>query len=352
MTKEKTPVINDQLAQFSNLLVVVSVVLYVLALLGFGADLAGVSQRRSDARLRDRELAAVGTGSGGVTTTGASETVDSAGSKKAAGQGMSARSFGFAMASVGAVMHAGAMVLRGLATDRVPWGNMYEFTMSSTAVLMILYLAFSVRRKDLRLLGTLVVLPVLIAMLVAQTWWIVPAAELTPSLQNSYWVVVHVGVAIMATALSGLGALIAVLQLLASKHEATLLAKQRQGQSDPHHWGKVGVVLNKLPDAKALEALCFRVTALGFVCWTFTLIFGAIWANDAWGRYWNWDPKEVWTFVIWVVYAVYLHARATRGFRGAKAAWFALAGFACVVINYTVVNLWVNNSLHTYSGLN
>jgi cytochrome c-type biogenesis protein CcsB len=263
---------------------------------------------------------------------------------------MSARSFAFIMTTIAVVLHAGGMIMRGIATSRVPWGNMYEFTMTSTALIVLLFLVFSTRRKDLRMLGTFVVLPVLIAMLIAQTAWIVPASELTPSLQNSHWLVIHVGVAILSTALSGLGALVAVLQLVTAKYESTLATTKAAGEDTEHVWGGVGRLLSRLPDAKQLEALSFRIHALAFVGWTFTLIFGAIWASNAWSRYWNWDPKEVWTFVIWVVYAVYLHARATRGFRGNKAAWFALAGFACVVINYTVVNLFVNG-MHSYSGL-
>nr|WP_283774763.1 c-type cytochrome biogenesis protein CcsB [Brachybacterium equifaecis] len=365
-------------------MIILTVVLYVLALIGFGADLSGVSQRRSDARLRSREAArvpvgagapAIGAGGGAEAGAGggsfaaddderasALESRDSGpaadgiadgrgaeGDARPAGA-LTARGFGFVMAAIGAVLHVGAMVLRGIATQRVPWGNMYEFSMTSSAMIVVVFLLFAIRRKDLRLLGTFVILPVLVLMLIAQTAWILPAAELTPSLQNSYWVVIHVGIAIIATALSGLGALIAVLQLVQARHERTLAAQHAAGETRPQAWGRAGAVLSRLPGATALEALCFRIHALAFVCWTFTLIFGAVWANDAWGRYWNWDPKEVWTFVIWVVYACYLHARATRGFRGSKAAWFALAGFACVVINYTVVNLWING-LHSYSGL-
>jgi cytochrome c-type biogenesis protein CcsB len=363
-------VINQELAQFSNLLIVVAIVVYVLALLGFGADLAGVSQRRSDAKLQKQQSqvlarsasVAAGAEAAGTTATTtleadrpaeepapASGTTGTSGTGKGEGS-MSARSFAYIMAVIAVVAQGGGMVLRGIATQRVPWGNMYEFTMTSTTVIVALFLIFSTRRKDLRLLGTFVVLPVLIGMLIAQTAWILPASQLTPSLQNSHWVVVHVGVAIIATALSGLGALVAVLQLVAAKFEGTLEAKRSAGQDTEGTWGPVGSVLLRLPDSKHLEQLCFRIHALAFVCWSFTLIFGAIWANKAWGRYWNWDPKEVWTFVIWVVYAVYLHARATRGFRGNKAAWFALAGFACVIINYTVVNLWING-MHSYSGL-
>ena len=80
------------------------------------------------------------------------------------------------------------------------------------------------------------------------------------------------------------------------------------------------------------------------------MIAGAIWAEAAWGRYWNWDTKEVWSFVIWVVYAAYLHARATRGWTGTRAAWLSIVGFLCIVFNYTIVNTY-SPGLHSYAGL-
>ncbi|MFE5775799.1 c-type cytochrome biogenesis protein CcsB [Brachybacterium sp. NPDC056505] len=371
--------IDQQLAELSNLLIIVTIVLYVLALIGFGADLSGVTQRRSDEKLekqkREGEDArpalatvgasagtAAGAGGGLVGSTAAGKTPArtaptgkgsaAPGSTGAAtsGNALGARGFGYVMASIGAVLHITAMVLRGVATWRVPWGNMYEFSMTSSALIVALFVIISIRRKDLRLLGTLVMLPVLVLMLIAQTAWILPASDLTPSLQNSHWLIVHIGVAIIATALSGLGAIVAALQLLSTRTRKVRAAREAADRPLGRFWGPVSALTERIPGPEALEALCFRLHSLAFVCWTFTLIFGAVWANEAWGRYWNWDPKEVWTFVIWVVYACYLHARATRGFRGNKAAWFALAGFACVIINYTVVNL-VINGLHSYSGL-
>ena len=105
-----------------------------------------------------------------------------------------------------------------------------------------------------------------------------------------------------------------------------------------------------LPDSSTLENLAYRVIIIGFILWTFTLMAGAIWAEAAWGRYWGWDTKEVWTFIIWVVYAGYIHARATRGWRGSRSAWLAIIGFSTVLFNFTVVNLFFKG-LHAYSGL-
>lgn len=366
--------INQQLAEVSNLAIVVSIVLYVLALIGFSADLASSSQRRSDARLAAREHAEAGAravpvaaaagrshgASSPVPGHGSNAPLDGAGSLDApavedAGSGAAARSmspqtFAFLLSCAAGVLHAVGVALRAAATQRVPWANMYEFATTSTVIVMLLFLLFSISRRELRALGTFVVGAILLVMLLAQTFWIVPAAALTPSLQNSHWLIIHIGVAIIATALSILGALVAMLQLLRAKHEKALAAKVAAGQEHPEHWGRAGHVLDRLPTSKPLEALSFRIHSIAFVCWTFTLIFGAVWAREAWGRYWGWDPKEVWTFIIWVIYAAYLHARATGGFRGTRAAWLALAGFVAVVFNYTIVNT-VINGLHSYSGL-
>ena len=387
--------INQQLAEVSNLAIVVSIVLYTLALIGFSADLASSSQRRGDARLAERERAETGVrpaereravaGARPVTagaSAGSSDIAtspvggDRAGSRapgevsepvlhasadaaqgrapdtgrSAAARSMAPQTFAFLLSFAAGLLHAVGVVLRAVATQRVPWANMYEFATTSSVIVMLLFLLFSITRRELRALGTFVVGAILLVMLLAQTFWIVPAAALTPSLQNSHWLVIHISVAILATSLSILGALVAALQLLRAKHEKALSAKVAAGQEHPEHWGRFGHVLDRLPAAKVLEALSFRIHSIAFVCWTFTLIFGAVWAREAWGRYWGWDPKEVWTFIIWVIYAAYLHARATGGFRGTRAAWLALAGFVAVVFNYTIVNT-VINGLHSYSGL-
>lgn len=372
--------IDQQLAAFSNLAIVLAIVLYVIALFAFSADLTAISQRRGDARLaaretaRERELAhagaAAGVGSGATVTAGSGTTVAAGSGAPTAAAGADAHSparrFGFTIVAAAATLHVLGVVLRGVATQRAPWANMYEFAMTSSAGVMVAFLLFAARRVELRRLGAFVVGPILLVMLLAQTFWIVPAAALTPSLQNSHWLYIHITVAIAATALSILGAVIIGMQLAQARHERMQARLMRGAVPAPEgtpsavsaapaeqqreHWGRFGRILDALPSSTRLEALSFRIHAFAFVCWTFTNIFGAIWAREAWGRFWGWDPKEVWTFVIWVLYAAYLHARATGGFRGTRAAWLALAGFVAVVFNYTIVNT-VINGLHSYSGL-
>jgi cytochrome c-type biogenesis protein CcsB len=93
-----------------------------------------------------------------------------------------------------------------------------------------------------------------------------------------------------------------------------------------------------------------RSAVFGFPIWTFAVIAGAIWAESAWGRFWGWDPKETWAFIAWVVYAAYLHARTTAGWRGRPAAWVNVVGLAVMIFNLLFVNL-VSTGLHSYAGV-
>lgn len=354
--------VDHPLAEISNLAIVVAIVLYVLALIGFAADLASSTQRRSDARLNSEHTEApsvkhpVVASVGGAPAEGipprapGGSVLTTAAPPRDVPRSMSSQKFAFLVAGAGTLAHIAGVGLRAAATQRVPWANMYEFATTSAALVMLLFLIFSITRRELRLLGTFVVGAILLLMFLAQTFWIVPAAALTPSLQNSHWLVVHIGVAVLATALSILGALVASLQLVQARDEKSRADRSASGDEHIEHRGRIGATLDRLPVSRVLETLSFRVHSVAFVCWTFTLICGSIWAREAWGRYWGWDPKEVWTFVIWVLYAAYLHARATGGFRRNRAAGLALAGFVAVVFNYTIVNT-VINGLHSYSGL-
>jgi cytochrome c-type biogenesis protein CcsB len=306
-----------------------------------------------------------------------------------------AAGIGMAVTTLGAAFHAAGVLLRGLAAGRVPWANMYEFTIVFSLVAVLVFLGVA-RRRDVRYLGALVTGPALLALGLAVSVLFVAADGVQPALQ-SYWLVIHVSVATIAAGVLSIGAAFSVLQL------ARLAADDRRARAgavvapavpaavaagapadatasgpDPVATGPVvaagsGVVaagpvvaagsgagpagtgrvvgmLRALPPGEELERLAYRLNAVGFVLWTFTLIAGAIWAEHAWGRYWGWDAKEVWTFVIWVVYAAYLHARSTRGWSGRRAAYFALFGYACVLLNFFVVNLALT-SKHTYAGL-
>ena len=245
--------------------------------------------------------------------------------------------------------HLGGTVTRGIAAGRVPWSNMYEFALMGTLLIVGVYLVV-LFRYDLRFLGSLITGMVLLllggVMLGGLYVEIVPLADPLKSI----WLVIHVFVASLATALFALAFGLSVLQLMQARRERKALATDAAAGAAKSRRGFGPGFLRTLPSADKLESLAYRFAIIGFIFWTFTLIAGSIWANDAWGRYWGFDTKEVWTFVIWVLYAGYIHARATRGWRGSRSAWLSIIGFAAVMFNFTIVNMFFKG-LHVYSGL-
>ena len=336
----------ESLAGASNLLVYSAMAVYTGALGAFALDLAGrgAAVRQVPAAAR-REAAvrspAVGGAPPSATVSAPSAPTDDASATTPAPRRSQRNVGGIAVALtwLAFALHLGAVVARGLAAGRAPWGNMYEFSTSGAVVVTGVYLAV-LRRRDVKYLGTFVVGPVLLTLGLAVAVLYTPDAQLVPALQ-SYWLVIHVSVAFIASALFTLGFSTSVLQLVQHRRE------------EARALGRVprrGRFMDALPAADELERSAYRLHVVAFPLWTFTVIAGAIWAEHAWGRYWNWDPKEVWSFVIWVVYAGYLHARATRGWDGRRAAWFAIAGYGCVLFNFLVVNIFFVG-FHSYSGV-
>ncbi|QCP07472.1 c-type cytochrome biogenesis protein CcsB [Micrococcus luteus] len=372
-----TAPVNEQLALYSDLFMLIAAFVYAAAFVLFTIDMAtssatirrleeDLAAQRGPARLAPaRET--VGAGFGGSSLGGSSSVGSTGAGSSAGGPGVlpgEARAAGLgdepglvdedmdytgggrrpianvavAVLAVGWALHAFAVIARGLAASRVPWGNLYEFMTTGALVITTVYLLF-LFRKDLRFVGTFVTGLVVAMMCAATMGFPTPVGHLQPPLQSP-WLVIHVSIAVLATALFTLTAAMSMLQLIQDR------AEKRAAATGERPWA----FLRLVPSAQALENWSYRINAVGFVMWTFTLIAGAIWAEASWGRYWNWDTKEVWTFVIWVVYAAYLHARATRGWTGARAAWLSIVGFLCVVFNYTIVNTYFPG-LHSYAGL-
>jgi len=241
------------------------------------------------------------------------------------------------LAGLGCALHFVALLARGMAADphRVPWGNMYEFTLSGTFVVMLIFLV-SRRRLGLDWAGPLVVAIVLTLLMVAVIWLYDPVAPLTEAL-NSYWLVIHVVSAVIATGAFTLGGLCSALYLV----------KDRRRDAGAQATGYIA----RLPEPAVLDRTAYRLHAFGFPVWTFAvLITGPIWAHQAWSSYWNWDPKEVWALITWVVYAAYLHARATAGWRGRNAAVLALVGMATLWFNFIGINYFSTTSQHSYAS--
>jgi cytochrome c-type biogenesis protein CcsB len=326
------------LDEFSVIAVWSAITVYVLAFLAFAYDL---SQRASAAPVKQREAVLVGAAGGPPPvpqSSGREESLRVPGAERS--RRYWAR-LGIAFTALGFLLHLAATVARGIAAERVPWANMYEFALIGTLLIVTVYLV-ALRWYDLRFLGVFIV-GMVVFFLGGST--ISFYVEVTPLMDplKSIWLIIHVFVASLATALLAIAAGLSVMQLLQARRERIKAAGGDEVAPDRGY-------LRTLPSAEALETLAYRFAILGFIFWTFTLIAGAIWANESWGRYWGFDVKEVWTFVIWVIYAGYIHARATRGWRGTKSAWLSLIGFATVIFNFTIVNLYFQG-LHAYSGV-
>ena len=250
---------------------------------------------------------------------------------------------GVALTVVAAAAHFVAVVARGLAADpvRVPWGNMYEFTLTATLVVTVGYLMLY-RRFALSWLSPVVTMFVLVTLMVNVLVLYVPAVRLTDALRSP-WLVIHVIAAIIATGAFTLGGMCSALFLIKERWERK---QQERGVVNP------GGYLSRLPDLAILDRIAYRTHAFAFPIWTFAaLIAGPIWAYYAWGRYWGWDPKEVWAFITWVVYAAYLHARATSGWKGRSAAIVALVGLATLWFNFIGINFFFGSgSQHSYAA--
>jgi len=225
------------------------------------------------------------------------------------------------------------VIFRGISAERVPWGNMYEFSITGALAFTGAYL-FVLWKYKIRWLGLPVALSVLLTLGTAITVLYVPSAPLVPALKSP-WLVIHVSAAIISGGVFLLANCIAAAYLILDRY------KENGGRPN---WAL------KLPSLESLDQLTYRLVALVFPLWTFAVIAGAIWAEAAWGRYWGWDPKETWAFITWVAYAAYLHARVTVGWRGRKAAWLCLFAGSTFLFNYVYVNIW-GTGKHTYSGL-
>ncbi|WP_254783004.1 MULTISPECIES: c-type cytochrome biogenesis protein CcsB [unclassified Curtobacterium] len=340
--------LTTNLATYSVVLTYSAMSVYVIAFISFALDMA---KRSGEVAAAAKAVGTDGADDTATTTAARSGktvatvrggtvvleqvTAPPANGSGASGRGTTFERVGMAMTVLALVLHVGAVVLRGIAADRVPWGNMFEFSLTGTALITLIFLLVQFW-QNLKFLGVFISGLTIILLGIATVNYYVPVRPLVPAL-TSYWLVIHVFVAIAGTGFFALGAGLAIAQLVQT---------YRQGRSAEQKLRFMAT----LPNADRLEVLTYRVLLVGFVLWTFTLIAGAIWAQSAWGRYWGWDTKEVWTFIIWVIYAGYIHARATRGWRGARSSWLALIGFAAVMFNFSVVNVFFKG-LHSYSGL-
>jgi cytochrome c-type biogenesis protein CcsB len=364
-------VVDSALAQISNAALISAIMCYGLAMLAYACDFA-FSKRQTAAiapvqaeREKVAATALVGSTAGpgladhtfGADPADVSQLADLAESGAAPSGAAPPRSqltdalkesrwpagpwlrTAFVLTCLGLVIHIGAILTRGLAEHRVPWANMYEFIAAITCAAVLILTLAAVRFRAYYM-GLFVLIPVVIALAVDVMVVYTPAGQVAPALQ-SYWIAIHVTAMIIAIGMYIFGAVVTVLYLLATRHERKIAAGQDSA---------LGGIMAQLPSSAKLDQLSYRAILFAFPAWTFAVIAGAIWADHAWGRYWGWDPKETWSFITWLVYAAFLHARATAGWRGLRAAYIQLFGFGCLLFNIVVVNLWVTG-LHSYAGL-
>jgi cytochrome c-type biogenesis protein CcsB len=326
------------LARYSDWAFTSSVVVLVCALLLLAVELAYSRGRR----VESRELVAAGGATASRATVadnddrpGLIAETPSRSIDERVGQA------GLALVYLGIALLFACIVLRGLATERVPWGNMYEF-INLTCFSGLIAAAVVLRRPQYRALWVFVLAPVLILLTVSGRWLYTNAAPVMPALQ-SYWLPIHVSVVSLGSGVFLVAGVASILFLLK-------MSRYGQAAADNGRAGVVGRIVSRLPDAQTLDRIAYRTTIFAFPVFGFGVIFGAIWAEEAWGRYWGWDPKETVAFIAWVVYAAYLHARSTAGWRDKKAAWINVVGFVAMVFNLFFINL-VTVGLHSYAGV-
>ncbi|WP_241756739.1 c-type cytochrome biogenesis protein CcsB [Streptomyces sp. WAC00263] len=353
------PLADQTLAQLSSWLMDSAIAVYLLAFLAacaewtFGStgkiarESAGVAARPAPA---DEEPS---TPTGGIVSGGTAVLAPAATKTRrqappdgpgAAGDSPRADMLGrisVALTALAFLLHLGSVVTRGLAVARPPWGNMYEFSTAFALMATGAYLAVLATRGNVRWLAVPVLFSVLLTLGLAVTVLYVDDAQLVPAL-HSYWLWIHVSAAIVSGGVFHTGAVVTLLFLGRDRWETAVAAGQGGG--------RLATVWSRLPSAASLDKLSYRLNVLVFPLWTFAVIAGAVWAEAAWGRYWGWDPKETWAFITWVAYAAYLHARATAGWKGRRAAYLGLVAFAAFVFNYYGVNIFITG-LHSYAGV-
>ncbi len=373
--------VNIGLANLSNDLLLFAVVVYAVAMLAYACDFAfGKKQAPAIVKTRVPQLvsakvaAAPGNGAayGGTAADGAGPDgagSDGAGSDGAGpgGAGPGGAGAGAAGAGAGATVipdqrlgrgpvgfwvttavvltcvglagHGAGVLTRGLAVHRLPWGDMYEFVTALTCVAVAFFLAAMIRYRAYYM-GLFVMASVVLVLGLAETVIYTPAGALPPALQ-SYWLAIHVTAMTLATGIFFVAAVTGITYLVVDRHARRVAAGRPPGADG---------ILRRLPGSAELDRLAYRTVVFGFPIWTFGVIAGGIWADFAWGSYWSWDPTETWAFITWVVYACFLHARATAGWRGRRAAIIQLTGFCCLLFNVLVVSLLIPG-LHSYAGL-
>lgn len=333
-------VVNHSVAQFSDVAYFTAFIVYFIALvLSICFYVKQISFQEVSRKLEAsrKQAVLVGGGDQQVRDADAAPSVDTALLQHK--QAAAARFAGMTQTMVwlGIVVNFVSIVLRGLSAHRFPFGNLYEYVSLVACGIMILVAAV-VAAKRLPSLWPWVLVPVLALMFFGGTKLYAASAPVMPALQ-SVWLPIHVFTVIVGACIamvSGLASLMFLVRTWADKKKPT---------------GRVGRVIRILPDAELLDAIAYKTAIWALPIFGLAIALGAIWAEKAWGRFWNWDPKEVMSFVTWIILAAYLHARATPTWKRTLSAWINVAAFVSMVFNLFVVNL-VFSGMHSYAGVN
>jgi cytochrome c-type biogenesis protein CcsB len=323
-------VASESVAQISNNLLYCAMAVYAVAMYCYAAELAFGSRVR-------REEPALVTANGAGDTSYDDSGVPAEQREDRTGRAERLGRIAVSLTTLAFGLHLASVVARGISAGRAPWGNMFEFSVTGSLAVTGVFLVLLARR-DVRYLGVFVMLPVLLTLGLAVTVLYTESAQLVPALK-SVWLIIHVSAAMIASGILTIGFAQTICYLVQERRERTPAELRAPSFMD------------RLPSAAVLDRSAYKMHAFAFPIWTFAVIAGAIWAENAWGRYWGWDPKETWAFITWMVYACYLHARATAGWRGRKAAYVALLGYTTFLFNYLVVNIWLVG-FHSYAGVN
>ena len=323
--------VNTTMAELSDLTFRTAFIVYIVALILafiYYGRVNSVIEARREALAEQKVL--VGAGGPEVVEKQKSDEDMIANARKWAGMTQ-------ALVWVGVALHLVAFVTRGLAAGRFPLGNLYEYILFMTAVIMVVA-AVVVQRKNWHTVWPWLLFPMVIAMFLNSTVFHMQAAPVVPALQ-SYWMPVHVSTVSIGASVGLVSGAFALLYLL----------RMRQPRGEEH--GFLGAIARPLPDAKTLDQIAYKTAVVTLPLFGIGIVFGAIWAEVAWGRFWGWDAKETVSMVTWILYAAYLHARATAGWKSTAAAWINVFAMAMTIFNMTYVNT-VIAGLHSYAGLN
>ena len=348
--------VNLGFATASSDSLIAALLIYSLAVLAFAGDYAFGRPRREEAKAAAAPAAAqlvtVGAGASGGVSAGPPGTaevsdppaaaevlVPRTGAVRAIWEAGPWVRAAVTLSLLGTFAHVVSVVTRGFAVHRAPWGNMYEFIMALTCVAAVFFCYVLVRYRAWAL-GVFVMGAVVVALGLARALIDTPAGPLVPALQ-SYWLTIHVSAMTLATGIFFVAAVLGIMYLASERYRKRIEA----GKAKPGNG-----LIARIPSAAQLDKLTYRAVIFGFPIWTFGVIAGAIWADQAWGRYWGWDPVETWAFITWVIYAAYLHARATAGWRGARSHYIQLIGFASLMTNILIIQVFITG-MHSYAGV-